>query len=431
MKGLVPFITPGVMVLCALPTQASVFDTYGFGSRAAAMGNAGAAASEDYTGVFYNPGTLTVRKRPHVGLGVHLIAPNLKTNAKRRDPTAPPPQEAQTNVGVHLGLLFPLGGLIDNRFALGVGVYVPTIQVTRVESFDPVTPHFYRYDALPDKINLSLGAAFELHETVSIGLGYQYLGTLTGNAQIDLDLLTRRFTRKDVDVDIQGRGGLTAGVLVRPTDDLRIGLSYRSALSVAYVLDVDINLVGIGALAVDVAGVALYTPAQYTLGVAWQHGDFTVTGDLIWSRWSRAPDPSPKFTVTLDGEDIGLGAIVADAKPVDLGAEDTLEPRVGIEWNARPDLQVRGGYGLRPTPLPSQTGFNNYLDSDAHVFGLGLAYIIPDPLEIRESPVTFGLTLQCTILEDRAHVKTEDRAYLSYTAGGSIWHLAFTSRHDF
>lgn len=416
--------------------QASVFDTYGFGSRPAAMGNAHAAAAEDYTGVFYNPGTLTVRRRPHLGLGVHLVAPSLSADAQPRDrgpdvDLAPAPITPRTNVGVHLGLLFPLGGLIDNRFALGLGVYVPTIQVTRVASFDPVTPHFYRYDALPDKINVALGAAFELHPTVSIGLGYQYLGTLTGDAQIDLDLLTQRFTRKDVDVDIQGKGGLTAGLLIRPHESLRVGVSYRSALSVAYVLDVDINLVGIGALVVDIAGVALYTPEQYTVGVAWQRTGVTVTGDLIWSRWSNAPDPSPSFTVTLDGADIGLGAIVADADPVDLAAEDTLEARIGAEWAVQSNLWLRAGYGMRPTPLPSQTGFTNYLDSDAHVVGLGVGYSMPDPLERWDSPVIFELTVQGTILEDRRHEKAPDRAYDSYSAGGTIWHVAFTSRHDF
>jgi long-chain fatty acid transport protein len=423
-------------LLIGAGAHASVFDTYGFGSRSAAMGNAHAAAAEDYTGVFYNPGTLTVRKRPHLGLGVNLVAPNLSAEAQPRDrgpdiDLAPEPITPRTNVGVHLGLLFPLGGLIDNRFALGLGVYVPTIQVTRVESFDPVTPHFYRYDALPDKINLALGAAFELHPTISLGLGYQYLGTLTGNAQIDLDLLTRRFTRKDVDVDIQGRGGLTAGVLIRPLDALRIGLSYRSALAVEYVLDVDINLVGIGSLVVDIDGVALYTPEQYTLGAAWQGETWTLTGDLIWSRWSAAPDPSPHFTVTLDGADIGLGAIVADAEPVDLGAEDTLEARIGTEWAVQRNLWLRAGYGIRPTPLPSQTGFTNYLDSDAHIVGLGVGYSMPDPLERWDSPVVFELTVQGTILEERRHEKAPDRAYGSYAAGGTIWHLAFTSRHDF
>lgn len=411
--------------------QASVFDTYGFGSRAAAMGNAHAAAAQDYSGVFYNPATLTVRRRPHVGLGVHVIAPDLSIDAEPREPGLPAPSDPQTNVGVHLGLLFPLGGLIDNRFALGAGVYLPTIQVTRVESFDPVTPHFYRYGALPDKINVALGAAFELHRTVSIGLGYQYLGTLTGNAEVDLDLLTQRFTRKDVDVDIQGRGGLTAGLLIRPNDAWRVGLSYRSDLAIDYALDVDINLVGIGALVVDIAGTALYTPEQLTLGVAHVQGDWTLTADLIWSRWSLAPDPSPRFDVRLDGAEVGLGAIVADTDPIDLAAEDTLEPRLGLEWAALDSLDVRFGYGLRPTPLPAQTGFTNYVDSDAHVFGAGVGYSMPDPLEIRRAPVTFEVTLQCTVLEERAHPKAADRAWESYRAGGTIWHLAFTSRHDF
>lgn len=420
-----------LLVAIALPAQASVFDTYGFGSRAAGMGNAHAAAAQDYSGVFYNPATLTVRKRPHVGLGIHLITPNLDIDAEPREEGLPPPQDPQTNVGVHLGLLFPLGGLIDNRFALGAGVYVPTIQVTRVESFDPVTPHFYRYGALPDKINVALGAAFELHRTVSIGLGYQYLGTLTGSADIDLDLLTQRFTRKDVDVDIQGRGGLTAGMLIRPDDAWRIGLSYRSALAIEYVLDVNINLVGIGALVVDIAGVALYTPEQVTLGVAHVTGDWALTADLVWSRWSQAPDPSPRFDVTLDGSAVGLGEIVADTDPIDLAAEDTLEPRLGVEWAANDAVDLRIGYSLRPTPLPSQTGFTNYLDSDAHVFGLGVGYSIPDPLEMRRSPVTFELTAQLTVLEERYHAKADDRAWASYSAGGPIWHVAFTSRHDF
>lgn len=420
-----------LLVALAAPAQASVFDTYGFGARAAGMGNAHAAAGQDYSGVFYNPATLTVRRRPHVGVGIDLIMPRLSIDAEARENNAPPPQEPQTNVGVHLGLLFPLGGLIDNRFALGAGVYLPTIQVTRVESFDPVTPHFYRYGALPDKINVALGAAFELHRTVSIGLGYQYLGTLTGNAEVDLDLLTQRFTRKDVDVDIQGRGGLTAGLLVRPSDAWRIGLSYRSDLSIDYALDVKINLTGIGALAVDIAGTALYTPEQVTLGVAHLAGDFTLTADLVWSRWSLAPDPSPRFDVTLDGAAIGLGEIVADTDPIDLAAEDTLEPRIGIEWAAQPNLDLRIGYGLRPTPLPSQTGFTNYVDSDAHVIGLGVGYSLPDPLEIRQSPVTFELTAQLTLLEERQHAKADDRVWQSYAAGGAIWHLAFTSRHDF
>ncbi|MEZ4465845.1 MAG: outer membrane protein transport protein [bacterium] len=272
----------GVALLLAPAAHASVFDTYGFGARAAAMANAHAAASDDYTAVYYNPGALTVHKSPQTGLGIQVIAPALHIDGDAG-------VEPDANVGVHLGLLFPLGGLIQNRFALGAGLYLPTIQVTRVESFDPSTPHFYRYGALPDKINVALAAAFELHETVSIGLGYQYLGRLDGDAQVEVDLLTRRFTHKDVAVDIRGVGGLTAGLHLRPAEGLSIGLSYREALSIEYAIAVDLLLKDVGRLRALIDGIALYTPAQYTLGRP--GGRTTWWSRRIWSGRAGARPP--------------------------------------------------------------------------------------------------------------------------------------------
>ncbi len=114
------------LLLLALATyaHASVFDTYGFGARATAMANAHAAASDDYTAVYYNPAALTVRKSPHVGTGLVLVVPELSIDRDADDPSAPDSELPSTNMGVNLGVLFPLGGLIQNRFALGVGLYM-------------------------------------------------------------------------------------------------------------------------------------------------------------------------------------------------------------------------------------------------------------------------------------------------------------------
>lgn len=421
-----------LILLCFLApsARASVFDTYGFGARAAAMANAHVAAADDYTAVYYNPGALTVHKIPQTAVGVQVVVPALRIEG-RFGPDDPAPVEPSTNVGVHLGLLFPLGGLIENRFALGVGLYLPTIQVTRVESFDPSTPHFYRYGALPDKINVALAAAFELHETVSIGLGYQYLGRLDGDARIELDLLNRRFSRKDVAVDIQGVGGLTAGVHIRPSPAWAIGLSYRAPLSIAYDLRVDILLKDVGLLAVDIDGIALYTPPQYSLGVAWKHPQVTLTADLVWSRWSEAPDPSPHFDITLDGGPVGLDPIAASGAPVDLAAQDTLSPHVGVEWAPTENTRLRAGWALRPTPLPAQTGFGNYLDGDAHLLGLGASLRFADPLEVHQAPITLDLTTQLTAMPARSHKKTSPEAGPDLESSGHVWHVALTFRHDF
>ncbi len=425
--GLTALLGPG-------PAAAGVFETYGFGARAASMSGSHAAFADDYTAVFYNPAALTVHKSPHVGTGIDVVLPRLRIDHDQPPgEDTPSDQLPQSNVGVHLGLLFPLGGLIQNRFAVGVGLYVPTIQVTRVDATETETPHFYRYGSLPDKLGLVLGAAFELHETVSIGLGYQFLGSLDGSATVELDLLTQRFTRKNLSVDVHADSGLIAGLLVRPVPALRLGFSFRDALQLSYDLVTDIGIEGIGRLVADISGTSLYTPQQYTWAAAYAlHDRLTLSADLVWSRWSEAPDPSAHFDIRVDGDGLGLEPIEADTTPVDLAAVDTLSPRLALEWRPDPAWAVRAGYAWRPTPLPSQTGRANDLDSDTHQIAVGGGFAFADPLALHEAPVTIDLTAQLNWLVDRAHLKAAaDDPVGDSVAGGAIWRLGLTLRHDF
>ncbi len=421
-------------LLAAGPAAAGVFETYGFGARAASMSGAQAAFADDYSAVFYNPAALTVHKAPHVGTGIDVVLPRLRIDHDQpADEETPADRLPQSNVGVHLGLLFPLGGLIQNRFAVGVGLYLPTIQVTRVDATETETPHFYRYGSLPDKLSLVLGAAFELHDTVSIGVGYQFLGSLDGSAKVELDLLTQRFTRKNLSVDVHADSGLIAGLLVRPSDNLRLGFSFRDALQLRYDLITEIGIEGVGRLVADISGTSLYTPQQYTWAAAYDVVDsLTLTADLVWARWSEAPDPSAHFDIRLDGGALGLESIEADSAPVDLAAVDTLSPRVAVEWRPDPAWAVRAGYGFRPTPLPSQTGRANDLDSDTHQLAVGGGFSFADPLALHSAPVTIDLTAQLNWLVDRAHLKrAADDPVGDSTAGGAIWRLGLTLRHDF
>ncbi len=414
--------------------QASVFDAYGFGARAGSMAGAHTAAAEDYTATWYNPGALTWHKVPHVGTGLNVVVPRLSIDHEA-DAAEGAAGDAlpDTTVGVNLGLLFPLGGLLENRFALGVGAYLPTTHVVRIETPDPQTPHFYRYDALTDKVALAIGGAFEPHEMISLGLAWQVLGSLDGNARVELDLLTQRFTRKEVQVDVHADSGIIAGVHLRPVKGLRLGFSFRDSLQVEYDLVTDIVIRGVGSLVADVRGTALFTPQQYTWGAAWEPIEtLTLSFDLMWARWSEAPDPSARFKVTLDGERLGLGTVEADAAAIDLGAEDTLEPKAGVEWRATESLALRAGYAMRPTPLPAQTGYGNYIDSDAHQLALGVGYSFPDPLAMHDAPITLDLTSQLTFVGERGVEKTDEADEIGdYSAGGRVWNLALTFRHDF
>ncbi len=302
-----------------------------------------------------------------------------------------------------------------------------------MEALPPATPHFHRYDALPDKLVLAVGGAFEVHETFSFGIGMQVLGNLTGDATVELDLLNQRFARKELKVDVHADLALTAGVLVRPWRSVRLGFSFRDELALGYHLITDVTIRDVGQLVAEVEGTSAYTPQQFTWAVAYDPTpDLTLTFDLLWARWSRSPDPTARFRVTLDGEEIGLDEIEGRSAPVDFGAVDTLEPRAGVEWRPADRWAVRGGYGLRPTPLPAQSGYTNYVDSDAHQFGAGFGYSFPDPLAIHETPITLDLTGQLTWLAERRIVKTNRTDPVGdYSSGGPIWHATLTFRHDF
>lgn len=441
-RGLGAGAMAGVMaavVASGGPAAASVWDTYGFGARATAMGGAHVAAGQDFSAVYYNPAALAGPAHPEVATGFDVVLPELWIErARPADPDAVEGDGASdelpgANVGVHLGLVVPLGGLIDDRIALGVGLYVPTLEVTRVDGVDPVRPHFYRYEALTSKLVLAAGVAVELHETVSIGIGAQFLGALDGQATVELDLLTRRFVRKSLQVAVEPTGALTAGVHWSPTEALRFGFSFRDALELDYSLRIEAIISGAGALVVDIAGTSLYTPRQYTGGVAWDPSEaWTVTADLVWAQWSAAPDPSSALGVTLDGAELGFGALVVESDRVVLGAVDTVSPRVGAEWRPDEVWSLRAGYGFRPTPLPAQTGPYNHVDADAHQLALGFGWRVRNPLAVREAPLSIEVSGQVLVLEDRAHSKADvGDAVGDFKAGGHVWHGALTVRHVF
>lgn len=418
-----------LLVLLGQPAAASIFDIYGVGAKATSMGGAQVAAANDYSGVYYNPGTLTVHKSPQVGIGFNLVSPSLSIEHSRLNPDGPSDFLPQTNVGVNLGVLFPLG----KRFAVGIGAYLPTIHVTRVETPDGEIPQFYRLGALADTLTVAAAGAFEIDPTLSVGLGVQVLGSLDGSADIELDLLTRRFLRKILRVDIHTTIAMTGGVHWRPTKTLRLGISFRDALDLRYALDTRIKIKDIGLLAVSMSGTSLYTPQQFSTGAAYDPlPGLTVTADLIWSRWSTAPDPTANFELTLDGEPLGLETLEADSGPVDLGAEDTVSPRVGVEWSPSQMWAMRAGYAWSPTPLPAQTGYTNHIDSDLHQFAVGVGVRAPDPLALHRAPVTLNMTMQATIVSERQMIKqVDDDAVGDYSAGGVVWHGALVVRHEF
>jgi long-subunit fatty acid transport protein len=303
---------------------------------------------------------------------------------------------------------------------------------------DPQAPHFYLYRSLPEKLILAPALAFRILDQLSVGIGLQVLADLNGTADFSADLVNRRLTRRNMRVDLTPNAALTAGILAGPFAGFRFGVSYRGSLALNYHLPSLLNLEGLGQLNLDVHGVTAWTPNHVNFGISYElpNKKLRLAFDLNFSQWSAAPDPSAKVELDTRGEVIdrlGLGQALDLTSPdLGLGASNTWTPRFGVEWLPSPTWAVRGGYFYRPTPLPRQTGYTNYLDNDTHGFSAGVAWTTPDLLEIHRNPVTLEFSLLTLYLPNRAAQKRSASDPVGdLQSSGAVFALSVSMRHDF
>ncbi|MBU0551101.1 hypothetical protein KKF91_07655 [Myxococcota bacterium] len=421
--------------------QANPLEIYGLSARGQAMGNAQTAAVEDYTATFYNPGALTRPKKVGVGVGLLTSFPELRIDRSY----ATPQQREAAHItppdyhGVHLGALFPLGGVFDNRFALGAAFYLPLDNLTLGQSLDARKPQFYRYQNLPDRYALLLSLAVEIVKGVSVGAGVQGLGDLVGETAMDVRASEQVVEAGSVSIDFRPTMSPTAGVLIGPFAGLRIGASWRGEIQTDFELPTHIVIDDILIMDVLLKGVVLYHPHTFNVGLAYDLAAWglLISADMSYALWSRAPDPAPFFEFNMEGDALaGLGLEerldIHSGPAIDLYFRDVAQWQFGLEHRPFDVARVRAGYAYRPSPAPVPTGPYNYIDNDAHILSLGLGLRYPDPLEIRRNPIQLDVVYQLTRMAEvtvRQDAGAQDLVG-DFTAGGAIHSVGITFLHE-
>jgi hypothetical protein len=433
------------LVLLALvtssPSRASYYDLYGFTPRSTAMGGAMTAAVRDYAATFYNPAALTVSKRGHLGLIGHLRVPSLTVErASTVGQDAHPTVLPDLGGGAGFGWSYPLGGVFEDRLAFGVSLHLPIARLVRVQGVDRLSPQYYMYQNLHDKMMLLVATAFEPWPWLSVGVGIQILSDLSGGAELNLDIVDGHFRTREFSVDIRPTASPNVGLHVRPMLGMAIGLTWRSTSAVTLYAPVHLSEGESLDMLLDVSQTVQFAPHRFTLGMSYLIPvvDLTVSVDAVLALWSAAPDPSPQLRLDIGGPLLtGLGFgdaldVSVDAVPLELGFSDTVTVRAGLEWRALSWLQLRGGYTFRPTPTPLQSGPTTYLDNDAHVVAFGAGVTLFDPLEIDSHPLSIDFAVQSILLTERAvsRVGLEDPVG-SLVHGGQLWSFSLALTHAY
>jgi len=157
-------------------------------------------------------------------------------------------------------------------------------------------------------------------------------------------------------------------------------------------------------LSVTGRSVRYYQPAELAGGFAFYPVErVLVSMDVTWMDWSgyesQITTPVSYQLVTIDPD-----------------FQDTIVPRLGVQVEIFPPFTVTAGYNYQESPVPNHPGYVTYVDTDRHVFCLGL--------ELAYS----GIRLQGYFQYQWA-VKRDFNKYPAYgedfSAGGKVFSFGF------
>ncbi len=432
--GLVSILL-SILVSLPITVQADFFDGLGVGARAMAMGSAYTAIADDLTAVYYNPAGLAQIETHTLSLAYVWSDPHLKERSAE-DPSF----EAQQvipyklrapviGIGFNLDKTFKGKGPIHARLAVLNSFPDNFKSIYRIWDPETSTPRWVRFGDYWDRVHLMGGLSLKADQVpwLSLGLGFRYI--ISGNEYLvdrygtrglDLttdDLFAHTHARANLDMGVDTEAAATFGLLITPTNNLRLGYSFQDSLSLlVYPVISDKAAARIilnnrergKPILLDmlIAIEGYYWPQQHSWGAAYTYGDdLLISLGLTLLKWS-------KFTSTARGD--------PDPK-----WKDSVIPRLGIEYRPLNGLAVRCGYFFEPSPVPDQVRTSNYLDNDRHVFSLGAGYTFSDPWHVVREPIRFDVVFQYMHLPNRKTVKDPDikTQFPSYEAKGNVYTL--------
>jgi long-subunit fatty acid transport protein len=419
-----------LLVGCATVVHANPFELSGFDARSAGDAEASAPTSAEPSAVFYNPAGIV--QSPRFRFLVSGWAMGFQSSVVSQDPAKALDCAwctPTTQGGMTLAFQFPFGGKLYDRLAVGVGLHLPSGPLAQVATADPNRPAWFLIDQR-GHVGIYAGVGLKLADKLSIGVGAQVLADLRGNG-VDLQLspFSKSVKYRQVDSDLTASVAPTAGLWYAPTPAIKLGFSYRSEMSLFYVIPASIELEGVANMGFEVSGLKYFTPHTLELGGTWAVTDaLTLALSGQYALWSRAPDPYVRVKLDLEGETLqalGLGdALDLFSDEMDPGFANTLSGRIGANWQILDWFNLRLGAAYRPTPVPKQDAAGTNLLDGGHVVGaLGVGFKFRDPAQWFENRLEVDLAAHgILVLPRQARKESTDTvpSYAYRAMGGSV-----------
>lgn len=417
-------------------------DAYGFGARGAAMGSAMAADSTDFAANYYNPAGLVGATGLRLDLGYSGSDNRLMMNGRDNDVVDPH--------GLSGGIVAP-GTLFGVPFAFGVGTFIPDDGLSRIKALRQETPRWELYNDRTTIVLISANLAVRPFSFLEIGGGISFLAATRGQFGIRGEaVLARPYESQlehEVDADLTSLRYPQVGARFKVLDWGYVGVVYRGETKLQ--LEIGARLDGTVNAGLTVPLLYLlesktfdaFLPQQVVVGLSFQKiQNLRVNFDLTWVNWSAYVSPTAQTSASLFVDvPPGLGLELPDStkptKVIPPAFEDRFVPRFGAEYSfglgstvvvhgderPRVQLPVRVGYVYEATPVPPQTGFTNFVDSDRHTFSVGAGVVFNRPFPALRGALRVDGYFQGSVLPERVTEKASAADFVGdYRAAGTM-----------
>jgi len=402
------------------------------GAKAMAMAGAFAGVANDPSAIHFNPAGITQLEGTNISAGVSLIIPSFKY-------TAPDGSEYEIEQKVFTPFNVYVTHQFSDKFSAGLGVNTPYGLGTFWE--DEEWPG--RYLALDTEIRTFVFTpvvAYKVSDAFSISAGLRYgYGDVLISRKTPIVNPNPPAYLTDGLVELEGDGtalGFIAGILVKPSEMIQLGLSYRSEMNFTFEGDAENTIpapynaaIPSTALPYGPISADLTTPQNITFGIGLMPNEaVTISADFQyvgWSSYDKLEIDFDEWANPVTGEQqlssernfensfiarLGAeykmseqfalrGGVLYDNNPV---TDELLEPtlpdadriglNIGLGYHLTENLSLDFAYFLlifnernidgsevdaNPSPLaPSIQPFNGTYNSNAHLFGINFSYAI-------------------------------------------------------
>jgi long-chain fatty acid transport protein len=365
------------------------------GAKAMGMANAFVAQADDPSAVFYNPAGIAFQDGTAISLGVTVInvpETEFKGTTRLGDRAPGLGVEQQVDTKARDDIFFPPNFYItyskaDSPWAFGIGVGSLFPLAKRWDTTSPFRDEIKEIAIKPININPTIAYRFDsLNLAVAVGVDYTYADVwLEKSAGIDAYAIGQApmpgvtaIQLGQLEMDADGYGwGYNAGLLWKPSERLSIGVAYRSEIKIDFKGDADylITTAGQGVYAQQ----AGYADMVYSTGAKTK-----ITLPDTWS-FGVALKPTERLTVEFDADRFGWSSyssldIYFDENTILADSlnrknwNDVWAYRVGLQFAATENLDLRLGYARDNNPIPNSTIGPELPDSDRNNYTFGFGY---------------------------------------------------------